>query len=251
MSDPTKGAGPVAPELAARFTVRSRMEIGRILQAIMQQHEPVTAHYGSAGESLLSAIVAVDGDSGEFFLDLSPDAQANRRLLEAGRAVLVSFHDRVKVQFAAERVEQAVHAGRPALRVQLPAALLKLQRREAYRVQPPLSAPVTCVCFGVRGRFEMRVLDISIGGMRLGGAAPDGEMAAGMRYQRCMLSLPEVGNIETAINVHYVVEARLRDGRGSTAVGCSFERLAPGMETLLQRYVIKVDRERRARLSDR
>lgn len=250
MTDPAKGATPVPPEVGARFMVRSRIEIGRVLRAIMQQHEPVTAYFGSGDESLLSAIVGVDAEQGELFLDMSPDAQANRRLVEAGRATLVSFHDRVKVQFAVERVGQAEHEGRQVLRVEIPSALLKLQRREAFRVQPPISAPVSCRVFGEGGRsFALRVLDISVGGLRLAGDAPEGEMWVGLSYDRCELSLPEVGSIEAALHVHYSVEMALRGGRTAKAWGCSFGSLRPGMETLLQRYVIKTDRERRARIA--
>lgn len=251
MTDDIAGAAaPVSPEQAERFMVRSRLEIGHILEAIMQQREPVTLYFGGAEDFVPSAVVGVDSDSSRLFLDPGPDARLNRRLVERGRAVVVSFQDRVKIQFAIEKIEKVDFDGGPAFRVNLPGSLMKLQRREAFRVQPPANAPVSCTVHGGDGsRFEMRALDVSIGGLRLSGAPPAGEFQPGMRYERCVLSLPDVGTVETSLDVQYAQETTLRDGRQARVWGCSFPRLSAGTETVLQRYVIKVDRERRARLA--
>jgi c-di-GMP-binding flagellar brake protein YcgR len=59
----------------------------------------------------------------------------------------------------------------------------------------------------------------------------------------------EVGVVITTLEVRNVFEITLRNGTRVTRAGCQFANLAGPMLTLIQRYIIKVERERKARES--
>ncbi len=59
----------------------------------------------------------------------------NRRITESKLATFVTFLDQIKVQFNALRIEMTSFGGKPALRARLPDSLMRLQRRNFYRVR--------------------------------------------------------------------------------------------------------------------
>ena len=77
---------------------------------------------------------------------------------------------------------------------------------------------------------------------------PDGmTFAKDMRFPQCRIELPEVGTLVATLQVRGVFNVTLRSGGRATRVGCQFIRLPGPMVTLVQRYIIKVERERQAR----
>jgi c-di-GMP-binding flagellar brake protein YcgR len=60
--------------------------------------------------------------------------------------------------------------------------------------------------------------------------------------------LPEIGEIVTDVQVRSIVDVTLRSGQPSRRWGCQFVNLPANMQVLLQRYIIRLERERRARM---
>ena len=65
----------------------------------------------------------------------------------------------------------------------------------------------------------------------------------------CRIELPEVGTVTGTAIVRSVFETVTRSGSKSQRAGCEFVKLPGPMLTLIQRYIIKVERERKARES--
>jgi len=62
---------------------------------------------------------------------------------------------------------------------------------------------------------------------------------------------PEIGNIVATMEIRNVFEVTLRNGLKSKRAGCQFINLSANMQSMIQRYIIKVERERRAMELDR
>ena len=232
------------------FLVRRKSEILPILRNLQAAVDRITVHFDEGRDFLLTAIVAVDDDS--VTLDLGANAGMNQRALNADTVFCVARHDKVRVQFALSGLRRVDHQGRPAFRAALPDNLLRLQRREYYRLATPIAKPLKCLIpvtagDGTTSDIEVQVADISGGGLAFTQPTGKPTFAKDTRFTQCRVELPEVGTLVATLHIRSVFDVTLRSGGKATRVGCQFVRLPGPMVTLVQRYIIKVERERQAR----
>ncbi len=236
----------------SKYSVNWKKEVVFILRAIMEKGELLTAHFDHGKNLILTSIVGVDPEQEEVILDFGANAEMNQKILASDRILFVTIHDRVKVQFTASRIEKIRFEGRDSFRIELPESLIKLQRREYYRVTTPIAHPLKCV-IPIEGsqKIGISIVDISIGG--IGVVLPQIETALepGMTFPGCQLVLPDIGNIVATMEIRNVFEVTLRNGNKNKRAGCQFVDLPTNMQSMIQRYIIKVERERRAMQLDR
>jgi len=238
---------PSVAEDYSKYLVHSKKEVQYILRAVMQKKELVSAHFDHGKHFMLTAVLAVDPERDVLLLDYGPDEVLNRRILESDKIIFVTSQDRVKVQFTADRIEATRLNDRPAFRVKLPPALLKLQRREYYRLETPIANPLKCVVplEGDR-KVELSIVDISIGGIGAVVPATELELESGVVFQGCRFVLPDIGTIVAALETRTVFEVSLKSGVETRRVGFQFVNLPNNMQSMIQRYIVKIERERRA-----
>jgi c-di-GMP-binding flagellar brake protein YcgR len=230
----------------AQYLLHSQQEIAQVLRGVMKSTELVTAYLDHGKQFFLTSVIAVQPAGDALFLDYGIDTETNRRALQASRVVFVTSQQRVKVQFSTGPLQQVEFNGRPAFRTHLPSALLKLQRRECYRLITPIRSPLVCVVSLPEGRLEAMVTDISVGGVGLSGLPPVAVLEVGTQYGGCRIALPEEGTILAAIEVRSTQDVTLRTGAVVKRIGCRFVDVAASQQAMIQRYIIRVDRERQA-----
>ncbi|MDO9225534.1 MAG: flagellar brake protein [Pseudomonadota bacterium] len=230
-----------------RYLVRHPAEIERVLRDVMRD-KGIVAAYGENGKDfLLTAIVAVEPREDAIYLGYGPDDKLNSQLLAANNATFATTHDQVRVQFSCGQVERATHENHPTFRIAMPRELLRLQRREYYRLVTSVVNPVKCMINTEQGMLEALVVDISIGGVGILAYQESGELIAGETFHGCRISLPGSGEFALSLSVCTTFEITLKNGRHTHRAGCQFIDLPPSVETEIQRYIIRVDRERRTR----
>ncbi|MBB5015326.1 flagellar brake protein [Rehaibacterium terrae] len=237
-----------------KYTIHSRQEIRTLLRRLSEQHCLLTAYFDEGRHFLLTAILGFSEDGRYLVLDASPDQDINERTLRAKRLLCSSQLERVELRFGTGPAEMIQHEGLPAFRVPAPTSMRYLQRREYYRLLVPVTHTLECVI-----RFpadehrhartvQTRVIDISLGGVALllPPEAKD-EFEPGAMLPDCQLTLPDTGRIEATLRVCHVFETN--DGRGlpRTQAGCEFVALATQSQSLVQRYILRVERKRIAR----
>jgi c-di-GMP-binding flagellar brake protein YcgR len=242
----------VAEDDASSFTVSWKKEILYILRAVMEKNALISAYFNRGNSFMLTSIIDIDPDEELVFLDYGADEEFNKKILESEKIIFVTAHDKVKVQFVTNRIEKTQLENRDAFRIELPESLIKLQRRDYYRVTTPIINPLKCIVLmeGQR-KVEMVVADISIGGVGVVLPATEAAVEQGMIFNGCSLVLPEIGNIVATMEIRNVFEVTLRNGLKTKRAGCQFVNLPANMQTMIQRYIIKVERERRAMELDR
>jgi c-di-GMP-binding flagellar brake protein YcgR len=234
---------PDAPELE-RYTLYGRGEILAALRHLCEARTMVTAYFGGDGQFAVSMALQVNPDFDEVVFDLPADPAAQERLFAAHSLVFVAFQDNVKMQFEAPVAQQTAFEGRPAFRVRMPAALLRLQRREYFRVATPEKSRPTCLVPspGAADRYEsLQVLNLSVGGLAVMSYPHYGELPVGAPIDACFLDLPGIGTVPVRIRVVHVA-ANDETGR---EIGCEFLDLSPQARLMLQRYVNRVEAEQR------
>ena len=232
------------PEDAANqeFQVVSRHEITAILREVIERRLLVTLYFGPADGFIVTSLLRLNPDFEELVFDPAQDASINHAIEAAGRLTFVTFVDQIKTQFSTPRAEATRLENHPALRTRLPQSVLRLQRRNFFRVAAPQGTPLACQVPMPDGELARFVIDdLSVGGVAML-AGPGFEIfAAGTVLENCRIELPEHGVITTTI------ELRNQGPAGDRVrYGCRFLYLAGTVASLLQRYISQLERTRRA-----
>jgi flagellar brake protein len=244
----------VVQDVGDRFAITNPHEVRTLLRRLVDQRSLLTAHFGEGRLFLLTAILGFSQDGRYLYLDTSPEEHTNRRTLQAERLLCSSQLDHVEIRFSTGPAVAAEYEGLPAFRVETPERLRYLQRREYYRLLVPITHALTCQIshYSPQGTplfsVKTRVVDISLGGLALVvPAAAQPFMQPDAVFPQCIVELPDTGRFEATIRVRHVFDTR--DGRGlpRTQAGVEFQTLPASAQSLVQRYIMRVERERIAR----
>ncbi|MDO8933959.1 MAG: flagellar brake protein [Rhodocyclaceae bacterium] len=236
----------------AQFLLRSQSEIVYVLKSLLEHVSQITIFFNEGKDLLLTTLVALEDDG--LLLDLGASSETNRKALTVEKLFCVASLEKVRIQFLLRGLTQTTFEGRPAFRAALPTDLLRLQRREFFRLTMPITRPLKCqipITEGESGNsfvVDVNVVDISGGGLAI--ALPEGiDFDPEKEFPNCRIELPEVGVVTTTLKVRNQFEITLRSGGRVRRAGCEFVKLPGPMLTLVQRYIIKIERERKARES--
>ncbi len=230
------------------YRVVNRIEIIRALRGLIQQRAMVNAFFNMDNDMVLTSIVAVDADNDIVYLDYGPNDTLNRRMTQ-GEVTFMSSPGSVKVQFSVPRVTVAMYDGMPAFRMPVPEKMLLLQRREFHRVDTPVANPIMCDIPSPNGGIiKLPLSDISVGGisMTIGNSDADKLFPKGTIIPGCKIAIPEMGLLEVTLNVQAIFPITRKDGAKVPHIGCAFVDLRLPMESMIQRYMIKLERARLA-----
>lgn len=236
--DKTPFPEPESPELE-RFWLYSHFEIDALVSRLCEQRLPLNVFWGSDADFAVTQIMKVDAVRNEIHFDM-PNHPQQQRLLDAEEIVCVAFIDNIKLQFGIVAPRRSTAAGFPSFVASFPERVLRLQRREYFRVRIPESMSASClVPFGPdRAQYEsLRVLDLSVGGLAMLAYPRHFEVHAN-EVSRCYLDLPGVGTVAVAMRIVHVDN---RAGDAGRRCGCEFVDLSPQARVMLQRYVNRID----------
>jgi c-di-GMP-binding flagellar brake protein YcgR len=230
------------------FRVHDRFEIIGILRDIIERRSLVTLDF--SGEFIVTNLLALNPETGDLFFDVARDENTNTRIRAASRLLFVTLVDNIKTQFEAQRAETASFGNHPALRTRMPASVLRLQRRNHFRVKTPRTESLACtIPMPDRAVPSFVVENLSVSGIAVLAGPHLEAFQPGAVFNNCRIELPDEDVITTTIEVRYLIPTRATGvGGGQVRFGCRFLNLAGTVESLLQRYINRLERSRRALL---
>ena len=235
------------------YQVESRREILALLKGFKEKNQLISMMINGGSEVFITSVLHVDDTNNVLIIDSAPDNQANQRIIEATSVFFDGLLDRISIQFSSSRVQRIQYENRPALQMPIPANLIRLQRRENYRINTPLSKPVKChvpiSVDDVNQEYKFSLVDISCGGIALLDDQHILELTVGKNYSNCVIDLPGVEAIELGLQIRNGQELTLLNGKTTRRVGCAFYSLSSRDLTSVQRYIMKLERERNAKLT--
>ena len=234
-----------------QYVIGSRIEITQLLHGIMRQTALVSASVGN-DDSFLTTIVAIDDQEGYLLLERARATEQARRVLSKQRLLCSTSLDKVKIQFVCEDIEEAEFERHPVFKLALPHELMRLQRREYYRMPIPLSIPVKCALSSVDGdttaAVQLNLLDISCGGIAVLTPPEMFSPELGKHYA-CALHLPGIPALRTQVQARNGFMQKMANGKPMQRSGFQFVSLSQSMLSQIQRYIMNVERDRRTRAS--
>ena len=237
----------------AQFFLSNRSEILLYLSLLARRHCLVTAYINEGRKFFQTSVIALDESAGALLLAPPQTLPPSPELTNASRITLMTNLDSVKIQIRLPQVSSAIYQGQDVLLSTIPEAVLRLQRRDFFRLEPPASTPIHCKLAalspdGTTRVFELPLSDISGGGVSL--IAPT-EIAAyfpgDALFRQCRLEIPNDGVVQVNLRVRKTVEMSSINGLHSLRIGCEFVNLPGSSQSFIERYIARIERERKAR----
>ena len=235
------------------YEVESRREIIALLRQIGEKHQLVRMLVKGEADVCVTTVLDVDEDSNTMVLDRSIERMQNERIVEAGKVRCETTLDKIRILFGADNLRPTLFDGEAALRADIPPSLIRLQRREYYRMETPVSNPVRAILplppeLGA-GTDVFPLHDISCGGI----AVLDNKLqlgtTIGTRLPNCRIELPEIGPVTVTLEVRNSLDLTLLNNKTNRRIGLQFVDISRGGAGGVQRYITKLERERNARLA--
>jgi c-di-GMP-binding flagellar brake protein YcgR len=234
------GSPDITTRLATsgQLLVRSGIEIGRILDSMVQDHATLTARLPTP-VMFLSELVYVEPVKGYMLLASCDHKAANDAALATPKLTLRCNHRGSQFAFTGAKPHKAVHAGKTCIQCELPTMMLAMQQRRALaRVEVPLRAPVTCTLRMGPLTFDTQVADISLDGMGILVTEAAIPACTGTRLEHARIRHPQHEPIAVDLEVRYVTRVKLPNGARATRIGCRIIGSPPDLEELIRLFII-------------
>lgn len=240
-----------SPTDEEHYAVSNRLDILAVLRDLYDRQGMVALYYGSGGDSLLTTLVGIRPDQQGLLLDCSGDPAVNQAIVKAGKLIAIGSQRGVRVQFTFDGAQLVEHEAGQAFRVAFPRRMVRIQRREYYRLTLPSAHPIRCRIplpdHATRKVLDVNLVDISVGGIGIIGYPPDVEFESGTVYRGCRIDLPYIGAINFAMQIRSTFRVTLPGGQPVKRSGCQFVDMPEPTVAQIQRYILQHERERRAR----
>lgn len=247
MNDQTRRhdtAGGGALELA-EFRIGSPAEIVGLLEELVRRRVPLALSTPDGGR-YTTAMQSLEPARGLLCLAAGENDHQLHGLLESEEVCALAYLDSIKLQFDLHDLVLVHGSGGCALNARFPRELYRFQRRASFRVRPLINTRPTATLLHPLQRdaqLELRVLDVSIGGVAL--FLPDGAPAIepGVLLEDVLIELDGDTRLAVGLVVHHVT--LLHQESKGVRLGCELLDLGGEGARALQRYIDHTQKRRR------
>ncbi|RLA20021.1 MAG: hypothetical protein DRQ62_11100 [Gammaproteobacteria bacterium] len=237
------------------FAIRNSADIIRKLTLMWKQGCLITAHFGEAKESFITAITDVNKEKQAFTLDCAPKDYINKQLLAASEVTFNSVVSGIQVQFSHKNIATTSIKGTAAFLLSIPETLYWLEHRKFYRVRSPMSNPALCTVKvkitlddqEKTKELNLKIQDISISGLCIQIEPEDlmDDWQMNTTLDNCFIELPEIGDFYGSLEIRNQRSLTLDREDKTQLIGVQLIDASPAIEAKIQRYMQLVERENR------
>lgn len=232
------------------YEIYSQREITNILRHLAERNQLIQLQLKDGVGSTVTSILTVE-ENGGVIIDCAPDTHINQRIVDSKQIAFETLLDNIRIMFDVPGAEVCLYQDQSALRIPLPTVLVRLQRREFYRIPTPSATPLLCAIH-IPDSDTARVVRLPLQNISGGGLALVDEQkllnpTTGFIYPNCSIALPAGTKIVTALGIRNIREITLTNGKTIRRVGCQFVDLSSSMLNAVQRYITSLEREQNAK----
>lgn len=232
------------------YQVYSKREIISILRGLMETNQLVRMVFNNGSETIVTTILEVNEGTGMVYVDCGKNREQNQRIVDSDNISFETTLDRIRIIFFSRYLDGCLHEDRAAFCFAIPETLVRLQRREFYRVPAPRE-PVRFIYETAEGPKEtiMFLRDISAGGLGLLDEEMVLDSTAGKIYKGCKIVLGPKKVVTVNLKMRNSQEAKAPNGNKFRRIGCEFVEMPNSTLMTLQRYITKLERDQNAKAS--
>jgi len=233
-----------------RCTLTGRTDILFHLRNLVRQTEKMSVTFDAGRRSFLTVLMEVSEKEAMIYFDVAGSEETNSAFVNSERAVFIGLVGGIRTQFTVKQARMLTRGGESVFAAPLPKSLLRVQRRDAFRLRTPRAKPYFCrIRKGTPGQLDLPLHDISVGGLGVQ-LETQPKLVALERLPDCRLDLREGGLLTVTLEVRHLMQLQSRLEKPIWHVGFSFVDLSPLNETLIQRFMARIEAERRARAAE-
>jgi c-di-GMP-binding flagellar brake protein YcgR len=232
------------PDLNSRLSstgqllVRSGIEIGRLLDSMLRDRDPLSASLPRE-QLFLSQLIYVEPVKRFMLLSYSDHKPANSAVLTAPSLTFRCHHRGAQFAFKADLPRQSRYGSLPCIRFGLPSAILGMQQRRSQgRVHVPAQAPVHAELRMGLQSFPARVVDVSLDGLGMLITDPTIPLCEGTRLEHARIRHPQTKPFLIDFEVRNVTRVMLPTGESASRVGCRVTSPRGTLEELIRLFII-------------
>jgi c-di-GMP-binding flagellar brake protein YcgR len=245
------------------FRIRSAREMEAILSRLAERATVVSLHVHNSPWFMLTTVVRADYAANLLQFEYGRDEELNARVLQSTELRFDTYQDQINVRFIGRRVRETMVLDTPLFECDFPDTLLRLQRREFFRIAPPLNQPITIrLPLSANTRrdpaagasfasdtqvveMHARGIDISCGGVVFLVEGNFMHTPVGSVLFGAELELAGTATLKLDLEVRNLRFVEMAGHRGTTRIGCRFSRIDSRASAQLQRYINRLQIERR------
>lgn len=252
MSDNQNVPAPLdSSEDYSQYLLSTRGEVAYVLRGLITQGELAAAYFNQGRDFILTTLLDVNAERGILIFDYGSNNEMNDKLLQSERIIFVIIQNGIRIQFVTGQARKTQYGGGDAFVTAIPKQLMRLQRREFYRVTIPFGSPLECNIPGHdSGNSSLEVHNICVGGVAMTASQQFRDSKVMDKHHNCRIHLPDLGEVLIDLEVRHVTPISQRRETPATRIGCRFTNIMPVTQAMLQRYQVKVEREKRAMLEE-
>lgn len=229
-------------EIEDKYFLQGRVEILSILNELAHRREPVSVYFNNGQQFILSILLSARDDGLVF--DMGGDEKENRALSNANNCTFLTYPDGIKVQFSGTNPQRFLWGNEEAFWVDIPTHVIRLQRRESYRITLPLSHPISAqlIQHDSKKLASWSIYNLSVGGFCvLVNSAPS--LKVNDIIQCAQIQLSNNHLLECPVIVRHISK-KIHLSSEKIQIGFSFVELPHAMDVAIQRTIIQVEYER-------
>ena len=231
------------------YIVHNEKEIIQILTDLAKQNVMLKATFNDGNDVYLTTVISVDVRHHAVHLDIGRDDAFNVRLLASDHVVFTK-DDGVRIKWQSTRITEVNLKDGRAIKIALPNEMVRLQRREYFRLATPRVNPVPCQIPIVDENdpdqerlLELTLVDVSLGGVGVIAQDPlDPVLLEAASFDRCKISFPDVGVTSLTLKLKYIIPLHMKDGSVKHRIGFHYIDPSRGNQGLIQRYTFQLER---------
>ncbi len=216
---------------ALDFLVRSRREMIRLLNGMMEDGASLSISFMNSDDVAESTLLDVDEPGNRLLLECPPDWRGMiKRHSGSDRIMLVCVLGDAKIQFQSGIGEVVDIDNERALSLNIPEFMWRFQRRRDTRHK--VSGLKITLNLGFM-ETDAEVADLGMGGIGVLNCDSALQLQVGEILSGCSIALPGVGQIAVDLTVQHQTSLRFPDGCEVTRVGCQFTQLDDSARQLI------------------
>jgi c-di-GMP-binding flagellar brake protein YcgR len=232
-----------------QFLVHSLKEIIQILTDLLQRKTMIKASFNHGDDQCLTTLIDVDEKNKEVYLDLGLDESFNSKIHLSQHVIFVR-DDGVKIKWVSDQVSVVSMTNGKAIKIALPVKLVRMQRRDFFRVPTPILNPVPCqipipdaVSSDTGNMLELTLVDVSLGGVGVIANDPlHPAVVEGASFDGCKINFPDVGMANLTLQVKNVIPVPIKSGSIKYRIGMQYIEPSRGNEGLIHKYTFDLER---------
>ena len=247
MSESTSIAPESDQKLLEEFRLSSLPTVRKLLNTIEEDEHELYVYLQQNNTQFVTEILNIDWTTNLIWLGTPYEKSLSMNCNSDTSYTMVSFPDGVKVQFSGMGILQSQYQNADALRIAIPKSLVRLQRRNYFRVMADeeLNAQVKLEIPGAQGKVFL--IDISLAGCGFSMQGIPNQYQIGEVLKDVRMTLPDgIGSMLVELTVRNLKP--LTDSPNQIQIGCEMKTLERGAERRMQRFLLATERRQRSSL---